>query len=64
MFESKNTCISVTGGHDKGENVLGKTLMQFIIVNPTDKALSWGGGSKEALGNWNLCLTCFYYALK
>lgn len=28
------------GGHDKGEHVLGKTRMQLIIVQPTDKALS------------------------
>lgn len=39
------------GGHDKGENVKGKTLMQFITVYPSDKALSCGGGSKEALRN-------------
>lgn len=37
------------GGRDKREHVLGKTRMQLIIVQPTDKALSWGGGSKEAL---------------
>lgn len=49
VFESKKTCISIMGGHDKGEHVLGKTRMQLIIVQPTDKALSWGGGSKEAL---------------
>lgn len=35
-------------------NVLEKTRMQFVIEYPTNKTLSQGGGSKEALGNWNL----------
>lgn len=44
--------------HEKGKHVLGKTLLQFIIVYPTDKALRCGG-SEEALGNQNLCLPVF-----
>lgn len=51
------------GGHDKGKNVKGKTLMQFITVYPSDKALSCGGGSKEALRNWSLYLPGFFFTV-
>lgn len=41
------TLITIMGRHDKMKNVLGKTLMQFIIVCPTNKIVSCGEVPKE-----------------